>query len=270
MKTYTTSLIITFFLLFIGKIHAQSDIQVIKVNKDVSTHFTSKQLLDYTDISTNNVVGDMPLKNVLRIKPIKDFGLDLGYVTIVGEGFFVQYKLEYTMNAANAHKHIDIDAKKDIAFQHPDFSLTSDELKAYAVMMKSEKSSLNNVISKDFGMHVKLNNIWVSGEYIFFDYSAKNKTDLQYDIDEIRYKIVDKKLTKAESNQDKEIKALFTLNNEPTFEKEYRNIVAMKKFTFPDDKHFIIQISEDQISGRTVTLNVTYSDLLNAKTFKTL
>ena len=36
--------------------------------------------------------------------------------------------------------------------------------------------------------------------------------------------------------------------------------------TFPDNKEFIIELSEEQISGRTVQLSISYMDILNADT----
>ena len=96
----------------------------------------------------------------------------------------------------------------------------------------------------------------------------KNNANIPYSIDEIRYKIIDTKLVKATSNQDRLILPDFSANGIKQFDDEFRNIVAFKKFTFPNDKSFIIEIAEDQISGRKITLEMSYSDILLAKTFK--
>ena len=37
--------------------------------------------------------------------------------------------------------------------------------------------------------------------------------------------------------------------------------------TFPDDKILSIELSEKQISGRTIKLNVEYEDVLSADSF---
>ncbi len=248
-------------------VQAQDKIQDVLINENVSTHFTSEQQLDYTDISAEKkVVGDHPLPNVLRIKPIKSLETDMGYVTIVGEGFFVQYRLRYTPDADRAHKHVDIDgAPEDIGFVNPNFGLTTPEIEEYASSVYGARSSINNVVAKANRLRLKLRNIWVKGDYIFFDYSARNRTDLKYDIDQTRFKIVDEKVSKAENSQDQEIEPVFLLNRTNEFNKEYHNVAVFKKFTFPDDKNFTIELSEKQISGRTLTLHIAYSDLLQAK-----
>ena len=47
-------------------------IEQIYVNKNVSTHFIMEDAVKYSDISNPSVVGDIPIKNVLRIKPLTD------------------------------------------------------------------------------------------------------------------------------------------------------------------------------------------------------
>jgi hypothetical protein len=92
----------------------------------------------------------------------------------------------------------------------------------------------------------------------------QNKTNLAYDIDELRFKIEDKKITKATNVQSLEIKPEWQLYKQPSFKKEYHNIYVFKKVTFPDNKILNVELSEKQISGRTLTLKIRYGDLLKA------
>jgi conjugative transposon TraN protein len=281
MKDYIL-LTIAMLTLFTATSQTSQQIPVVYLNKSVSTHFVSRLNIDYTDLSTNNVVGDLPMANILRIKPINESN-DLGYATIVGESFFLQFQLKYSDNLDMVHKHIDLDNPEDFriatsapvsngspisTYDNPNYSLNHTELMAYSKLMDVEKPSLNNVVSKEYKMKLKLNNIWVVEDYIYFDYTLKNNANIPYSIDEIRYKIIDTKLVKATSNQDRLIVPDFSANGIKQFDDEFRNIVAFKKFTFPNDKSFIIEIAEDQISGRKITLEMSYSDILLAKTFK--
>ena len=54
------------------------------------------------------------------------------------------------------------------------------------------------------------------------------------------------------------------------FKKGYRNIIVLKKMTFPNDKVLSIELSEKQISGRTISMNLDYEDVLAADAFDTL
>ena len=52
-----------------------------------------------------------------------------------------------------------------------------------------------------------------------------------------------------------------------TFKYGYRNVIVVKKMTFPNDKVLTIELSEKQISGRTISLSIDYEDVLSADSF---
>ena len=90
------------------------------------------------------------------------------------------------------------------------------------------------------------------------------QTNIRFDIEEIRVKLTDKKRTKATNSQDIELEPALNFNSEKHFKRDYRNVLVLPKMTFPDEKCLTITVSEEQISGRTVTLTIDYHDVLNA------
>jgi conjugative transposon TraN protein len=114
---------------------------------------------------------------------------------------------------------------------------------------------------------MRLNNIYAVGDYFFIDYSIENKTNIRFDIDEIRLKLADKKISKATNNQVIELTPEMQLEQTKSFKYGYRNILVVKKLTFPNDKILTIEMSEKQISGRTISLNIDYEDVLCADSF---
>jgi hypothetical protein len=101
---------------------------------------------------------------------------------------------------------------------------------------------------------------------VFIDIGYHNSTNLTYDIADLRFHIDDKKITKATNVQSVELKPEFILFTNPLFQKTYRNIIILKKMTFPGNKVLHIELSEKQLSGRVITLNITYQDVLDADT----
>ena len=95
----------------------------------------------------------------------------------------------------------------------------------------------------------------------------ENKTNIRFDIDEIRLKLSDKKISKATNNQVIELTPEMQLEQTQSFKYGYRNILVVKKLTFPNDKILTIEMSEKQISGRTISLNIDYEDVLCADSF---
>ena len=116
-------------------------------------------------------------------------------------------------------------------------------------------------------MIFKLNNIYTSDDYFFFDVELVNQTKIKYDIDQVRFHIEDKKQTKRTNLQDIEVEPVMSLFDIDEFKQRYRNVYVFKKFSFSDEKTFTMEIAEKQYSGRTIKLSVDYEDILNADTF---
>ena len=63
----------------------------------------------------------------------------------------------------------------------------------YAHRMFISKNKFYDVSSTSNLMKIVLNNIYTLDKYFFIDISMINKTKIRYDIDQIRFKIEDKK-----------------------------------------------------------------------------
>lgn len=254
-------------------VQSTSQLPIIYISNDLSVHFRSPEPVQYVDISTNNVIGDIPVENLVRIKFFPDSAsgnpkhlTDVGIVTIVGQSFLAQYKVVYLSdpNSSNLTGNIEITPDQMKPLEFPEITMTNYELKHYSYQLFLRKPTWNNVTSKSTGMEARLNNIYAMGDYIFIDLSFKNRTNIKYDIDQIRFKIEDKKIVKATNVQEIEISPVYVLNNQKYFKKSFRNIYVFKKFTYPNGKVLNVQLSEEQISGRMIELKIDYRDLLNA------
>ena len=151
-------------------------------------------------------------------------------------------------------------------YDNPAVSLSTEDMARYArkIWLTSSRYSRK---SKKHKVQMQLNNIYAVGEYFFLDFSVYNKTNIRFDIDQLRIKLQDKKKAKATTVQTIELEPAFMLDRSQSFLHGYRNVIVIKKLTFPDDKILTIELSEKQISGRTISLTVKYSDVLNADAF---
>ena len=94
-----------------------------------------------------------------------------------------------------------------------------------------------------------------------------NKTNIRFDIDEIRVKLADRKVSKSTNSQVVELTPAMLLEPVTSFRKGYRNVIVLRKMTFPNDKVLSIEMTEKQISGRSITLGIDYEDVLSADSF---
>ena len=246
-----------------------TNLRTIYVNKDVTTHLIMPETIKLVDISTDNVVGNQVNDNIVRIKPdtILADGETAAIATVIGERHIAQYKLVYCSQSCFVHTRFTIPYCDAQDYTNPDVQMSVAEMSRYAIRMYNAKRTVENIHSKKDKMKAWVNHICSAGDYFFIDFSMENKTKIPYDISDIRVKLEDKKQKKATNYQSIELTPEYMLNYNKHFKKRYRNVLVVKKLTFPEAKVLKIEVSENQISGRTIELNINYDDVLNADCF---
>ena len=262
-----------------------SDLPEIEITEGINLHIISPEPIQYVDLSTQKLTGDLPTTNIARIK-ITDSpesnetekikkqttfisGQNIGVITVVGQSFIAQYKVIYR-NSENLNTvtniHIQPENMQPIEFNKMVFSNL--ELRKFAMDIIQKKSEEHPIREeKNLKLNVQLNNVYVMSDYIFLDMTFKNNSNLSYDIEDLKFSIEDKKIYKATNNQSIEMTPIFQLNPQKHFRKNFRNIYVFKKFTFPNSKVMMIRLIEEQLSGRTIEMKINYSDILKADTF---
>ena len=246
------------------------EMEQLTVNEQVTTVITASEPIRFVDISTDKVAGDQPLDNIIRLKP-KEAGHEdgevLAIVTIVTERYRTQYALLYTTRIQEAVTDKEIQLQERDAYNNPAVSMSTADMTRFARRVWNSPAKFRNVATKAHRMTMRLNNIYAVGDYFFIDFSIENRTNIRFDIDEIRVKLADKKLTKATNAQTIELSPALVLEPGKTFRHGYRNVIVIKKMTFPNDKLLTIEMTEKQISGRNISLNIDYEDVLSADSF---
>ena len=261
---------VAFVALSTSSVSAQNtNLRTIYVNKDVTTHLIMPETIKLVDISTDNVVGNQVNDNIVRIKPdtILADGETAAIATVIGERHIAQYKLVYCSQSCFVHTRFTIPYCDAQDYTNPDVQMSVAEMSRYAIRMYNAKRTVENIHSKKDKMKAWVNHICSAGDYFFIDFSLENKTKIPYDISDIRVKLEDKKQKKATNYQSVELTPEFMLNCNKHFKKRYRNVLVVKKLTFPEAKVLKIEVSENQISGRTIELNINYDDVLDADCF---
>ncbi|WP_454976834.1 DUF4138 domain-containing protein [Capnocytophaga leadbetteri] len=292
--TYTIALALLSCLSFLQS-QAQTLIQktdvdalpIIFMGKEVNIHIVSPEPIQFVDLSTNMLIGDLPSENIARIKVSQEkteeepeqtnatekkelrSGNDIGVITVVGQSFIAQYRVIYQDEQHTwliSHLHIKPEDMQPL--EYPKYKYSNYELKRFALDIQAKKIKKPIRKKKDLKLSMCLNNVYVMDDYIFLDISINNLTNLPCNIDTMKFSIEDKKIYKATNNQSILLTPLFALNTEQhRIRKSYRNIFVFEKFTFPNSKILKIRLIEEQISGRVIDMKVNYSDVLEADTF---
>lgn len=240
-----------------------------------TVHILSPEPIQYVDIASSHVLADLPLENVLRIKlqgdsaQMEQLDYELGAVTIVGDNFMAQYRLTAPSwtNVRNIPAVLEIRPEHTRPLEVSGVGLSRSQMKSLALGLLTKTVRHPVRSARDYGLGITLNGISAIGDYIFLDVSFTNNSNLSYDVDELRFFIEDKKITKATNVQTVEIKPVWQYQPLGEFKKKHRNVFVLKKATFPGSKVLRVNLAEKQISGRTVNLKIKYRDILKADSF---
>ena len=277
MNMNKKGIVMTFLLAagLLGTKNAQAqttyeEMEQLTVNEQITTVITASEPVRFVAISTDKVAGDQPINNIIRLKP-KEAGHEdgevLAVVTIVTERYRTQYALVYTTRMKEAVTDKEILLLERNAYNNPTVSMSTADMTRFARRIWNSPAKIRNVGTKAHRMVMRLNNIYSVGDYFFIDFSIENRTNIRFDIDEIRVKLADKKLSKATNAQTIELTPALVLEPDKTFKHGYRNVIVMKKLTFPNGKLLTVEMTEKQISGRNISLNIDYEDVLAADSF---
>lgn len=271
-----SKMLLCFLSLFMAAAGASAN-ERIYVNREVTTHIVMPENIKMVDISTTKIAGNQCTDNIVLIKPscgsdsIPEAGYRdnelLGTLTLIGERHIAQYDILYTQSPQMAASIFEVPYSHTQSYINPEVTMPMAEMARYAWAVYGSGRKYNQIVSRAHGMKAVVNNIYAVGDYFFIDYSLQNKTKIAYDIEELRVKLTDKKETKATNSQTIELSPVFSLNHVRKFKKSYRNVLVLPKLTFPDEKVLRLEISENQISGRVITLTIEYEDILHADGF---
>jgi conjugative transposon TraN protein len=252
----------------------EKNINTATIPPNATIHFVSPEPIEYVDISSPDIQGDLPEKNIFRLRP--DAGKihpgDKFMVTIVTQAYISVYKLTVSdplsndSSLKNGTYVISVNPNDAVQVNQSDV-LNNQQCFDLAIMAMKKKRCIFNVDTKGYGMKMYVTNIYSIGNYIMIKLEAKNRTTLQFDIDQIRFKIVDKHTVKATVSQDIELKPLYSLyqTDNEIITNKFSNFFIFKKFTYPTQKLLEIEMTEKQYSGRRLSLKVEYNEILKSQ-----
>ena len=252
----------------------EKNINTAIIPSNATTHFVSPEPIQYVDISSSNIQGDLPEKNIFRLRPDADkiHPGDKFTITIVTQVYISVYKLTVgdplgnDSSLRNGAYVISVNPNDAVLVNQSDV-LNNQQCFDLTVKAINKKRSIFNIATKAYGMKMYVTNIYSIGEYIMIAIEAKNKTKLQFDIDQIRFKIIDKHTVKATVSQDIELTPVYSLyqSDGGIIRNKFKNFYIFKKFTYPTQKLLEIEMTEKQYSGRRVDLKIKYEQILNSQ-----
>lgn len=251
----------------------------LEVTFEKTTHIIFPSAVSYVDLGSNNIVaGKAPgAENVVRVKSsYKDFEGETNLAVITQDGSFYSFNVCY----ADEPDKLNVEMKDFLhdgeAVNRPHNSMEiylkelGNESPKLIYMIsrsihKGDKKHIRHIGSKRFGIQYLLRSIHSNNNFLYLHMLIKNETNVAFDIDFIRMKIVDKKVVKRTAIQETVIYPIRAYNHITRIKanKTERIVFTIDKITIPDDKQLIIELFEKN-GGRHQSIIIENSDLVRA------
>lgn len=252
----------------------------LKVTFEKTVHVIFPAPIRYVDLGSSNIIAGKAgsSENVLRIKAaVRGFKTETNMAVITEEGSYYTFNIKY----ADEPEKLNIEMKDfmhdGIATNRPNNSmeiylkeLGSESPRIVYLINRSiyqnDKRIVKHIGSKRFGIQYLLKGIYSHNGLLYLHTQIKNSTNVPFDIDFIRFKIVDKKMVKQTAVQETVIYPLRAYNfvSQVGPNQTERTVFTIHKITIPNDKQLVIELFEKN-GGRNQTFVIENDDLIRAE-----
>lgn len=273
-------------LLSAGRMHAQDELvsleqarlepYKLEVTYNKTTHLLFPSTIKYVDLGSENLVANKTeaVANVLRIKSAtKDFEGETNFSVITEDGKFYNFDVYYSTyptslnyDLVKLQREIDKTYSTDVLFEDLKGSSSGLTDQIMKTLYHNSKRTVIHIGSKSFGIQLNLRSLYVYEGKFYFIIQIKNRSNIAYHIDQINFKIVDKKNLKRTVVQDKILSPLRNYSPLTTVDQlsDAHGIYLLDQFTLLEDQMLVLEIFEKD-GGRHQTIEIENSDLINAK-----
>ena len=252
----------------------------VQVTFAKTVHIIFPSVVRYVDLGSNWIIAGKAdgAENVIRVKAITEgFPGETNFSVICEDGSF------YSFNARYAHEPemLNIEMKDFLEnedttdFSHTRMNIHFRELAGESPLLvklimqsiyKEDRREIRHLGCKRFGVQFLLKSVYSHNGLFYFHTETRNRSNVAFRTDFIRFKVVDKKVPKRTAIQERVIDPVRSYNEVLVTEgkSDVRTVYAIPQFTIPDDKLLVIELFEKD-GGRHQTIRVENADLVAAK-----
>lgn len=252
----------------------------VQVTFAKTVHIIFPSAVRYVDLGSNWIIAGKAdgAENVIRVKATTEgFPGETNFSVICEDGSF------YSFNARYAHEPemLNIEMKDFLEngdttdFSHTRMNIHFRELGNESPLLvklimqsiyKEDRREIRHLGCKRFGVQFLLKSVHSHNGLFYFHTETRNRSNVAFRTDFIRFKVVDKKVPKRTAIQERVIDPVRSYNEVLVTEgkSDVRTVYAVPQFTIPDDKLLVIELFEKD-GGRHQTIRVENADLVAAK-----
>lgn len=252
----------------------------LEVTFEKTVHIIFPASIRYVDLGSSNIIAGKAgtSENVLRVKAsVRSFESETNMAVITEEGSYYTFNVKYGDEPEKLNIEMKDFMHDGIATNRPNNSLdiylqelgSESPRLVYLVnrsIYKNDKRLVKHIGSKRFGIQYLLKGIYSHNNQLYLHTSIKNSSNVPFDIDFVRMKIVDRKVAKQTAIQETVIYPLRAYNfiSSVGGNQTERTVFTIDKVTIPNDKQLVFELFEKN-GGRNQVFVIENADLLRAK-----
>lgn len=222
------------------------------------------------DILARQVEG---VENILQVKAGKENFSETNLTVITADGnlysFVVTYNsrpssliLEFkkdTMLTTRSVKTKPPASFNEAGSSDADIAMTANTIR------RNTNRTVWGVRNRAYKVMLRLNSIYIKNDVMYCQVACRNRSNINYYVDMLRFFIRDRKRSKRTAAQEVELKPVYVAGNTACIKAQSKEsiVFALPKFTIPDAKYLAIEIREKN-GGRHLLIKVSNRQIINA------
>ncbi|WP_268036909.1 conjugative transposon protein TraN [Algoriphagus sp. PAP.12] len=276
MKTIRLIMLLITCCIYPKLITAQQNYQIqtrsipsskIQISEQMTTNLIFPHAIKSVDRGNRSILVQKAkeTENILQVKAESKALPNSNLTVITEEGGFYSFRVEYQAipQALNLKIHPNInEVRVNLESSIP----TKPQLETTAKAVSLKNKSIQGVRQHRFLTGMILEGIYIEKDLLYFQIRLQNQTNIPYDIDQFRLFIRDNKQSKRTASQELEQIPILIYGNAQRIPAQSAQtlVVALPKFTIPDQKHLKIDLMETN-GGRHLHFKVKNKHLMEAK-----
>lgn len=258
------------------------------VSYDKTTHIIFPAGIKYVDLGSESIIADKAegVDNILRVKANSKGFPETTLSVVTGDGKYYSYIVNYspfpkTLNISMNGSDFSGVGRKVVLkgetggsaiVSFEDVNMSETEIARLGKEASKAGRNIRDVSAEKNDMHFALHGVYIKDNVIFYKTYIKNKSNLNYDIDFVKFYIRDKEVAKRTAMQELEVTPLYVFSPPGSSESilgksSTDRVYALQRFTIPDNKVLEVEMFEKN-GGRHLRFNVTNKDIVQAKVLK--
>ncbi|MFP5439101.1 MAG: conjugative transposon protein TraN [Bacteroidia bacterium] len=202
------------------------------------------------------------LENILQVKAGRECFTETNLTVITTDGKLYSYNLHY--DEFTSQLNLDYTNGKTVSTHAEAFN--DAVVKELSGIAAGADRNTYGIKDKANGVKLVVDGLFIHENVLFFRIKIENKTNINYDIGQLRLFIKDQKKSRRTASQEIEVRQLSVYNpiSVITGPDEDVTVIAVPKFTIPDKKELILQVMEKD-GGRHLEVPIKNNKIIQSQ-----